>query len=320
MRVLVTGSTGFVGQKLVPCLLRRGHTVTAAHLPGGDVARLAGSGVTTVPLDLRSPSSIRRALDTHTDAVVHLAAVASGGVARSDPGLAWEINAAGTARILDEVTKASSARSALPRFLLASSLEVYGPGEPRPRRETDPLNPSSPYAASKRGAELACLETSSRTGLPLVIARATNQTGAGQDGQYFIPAFVNRITKAKAAGEGVVRSGNLEPVRDFLDVADVVEAYVTLLERDDLRGIFNVSSGVGRRLAEVVSLIAELADADVQVRPDPALERSADIPHLVGDNSRLVDETGWGPKVALEETLRTMIEKATIEAASPTRG
>jgi GDP-4-dehydro-6-deoxy-D-mannose reductase len=319
MRVLVTGSNGFVGQELVPCLLRRGHTVTAAHLPGDDLVHLAGSGVTTVPMDLRSPSSIRGALGTYPDAVVHLAAVASGGVARSDPGLAWEINAAGTARILDEVTKAGSARSTLPRFLLSSSIEVYGVGEPRPRRETDPLNPSSPYAASKRGAELACLETSSRTGLPVVIARTTNHTGAGQNGQYFVPAFVNRITKAKATGEGVVRSGNLEPVRDFLDVADVVQAYVALLEHDDLGGIFNVSSGVGHCLAEVVSLIAELADADVQFQLDPALERSADIPHLVGDNSRLVRETGWGPKVGLEETLRTMIEHATIEATSPTR-
>ena len=319
MRVLVTGSNGFVGQKLVPFLLRRDHTVIAAHLPGDDVARLAGPGVTAVPLDLRSASSIRRALGAHPDAVVHLAAVASGGVARIDPGLAWEINAAGTARILDEVTKASSGSSTPTRFLLASSIEVYGAGEPRPRRETDPVNPCSPYAASKRGAELACLETSSRTGLPVVIARTTNHTGAGQDGQYFVPAYVDRITRAKAAGEGMVRSGNLEPVRDFLDVADVVEAYVALLERDDLVGIFNVSSGVGRRLAEVVSLIAELADADVGVRPDPALERPADIPHLVGDNGRLVGETGWGPKVGLEETLRTMIEQATIEASSRTR-
>ena len=315
----MTGSTGFVGQKLVPFLLRRGHMVIAAHPPGEDAARLDGSGATTVPLDLRSPSSIRRALGTHPDAVVHLAAVASGGVARSDPGLTWEINAAGTARLLDEVTKASGAGSALPRFLLASSIEVYGAGEPRPRRETDPVNPSSPYAASKRGAELACLETSSRTGLPVVIARATNHTGVGQDGQYFVPAYVDRITRAKAAGEGLVRSGNLEPVRDFLDVADVVQAYVALLERDDLVGIFNVSSGVGRSLAEVVSLIAELADADVQVQLDPALERSEDIPHLVGDNSRLVGETGWGPKVGFEETLRTMIDQATLQATLPTR-
>ncbi len=315
----MTGSTGFVGQKLVPFLLRRGHMVIAAYLPGDDAAHLAGSGATTVPLDLRSPSSIRGALGTHPDAVVHLAAVASGGVARSDPGLAWEINAAGTARLLDEVTKASGAGSALPRFLLASSIEVYGAGEPRPRRETDPVNPSSPYAASKRGAELACLETSSRTGLPIVIARATNHTGVGQDGQYFVPAYVDRITKAKAAGEGLVRSGNLEPVRDFLDVADVVQAYVALLERDDLVGIFNVSSGVGRSLAEVVSLIAELADADVQVQLDPALERSEDIPHLVGDNSRLVGETGWSPQVGLEETLRTMIEQAMLQATLPTR-
>ena len=319
MRVLVTGANGFVGQKLVPFLLRRDHTVIAAHLPGEDAARLASSGATTVPMDLRSALSIRRALGAHPDAVVHLAAVASGGVARIDPGLAWEINAAGTARILDEVTKASSGRSTLTRFLLASSIEVYGAGEPRPRRETDPINPSSPYAASKRGAELACLETSLRTGLPVVIARTTNHTGAGQDAQYFVPAFVDRITRAKAAGEAVVRSGNLEPVRDFLDVADVVRAYVALLERDDLVGIFNVSSGVGRRLADVVRLIAELVDADVRVRRDPALERSADIPHLVGDNSRLVGEIGWGPKVELEETLRTMIEQATIEASSRTR-
>jgi UDP-glucose 4-epimerase len=118
------------------------------------------------PFDLRDAASVQEVAEGGFEAVVHLAAVASGADARRDPGAAWEINAAGTARLCE----ALSDSSARPLLLLASTAEVYGSGEgPRLRVESDPTVPCSPYAASKLGAEIAAAEVGRRTGLRVIV-------------------------------------------------------------------------------------------------------------------------------------------------------
>ena len=119
-----------------------------------------------------------------------------------------------------------------PLFLLISSAEVYGAVEqPRLRVESDVVAPVSPYASSKAGAELAVLETARRTGLRAIIARAFPHTGPGQTDRYVVAAFARRLRAAKRMGVSKVKTGNLEPVRDLLDVRDVADAYLALLER-----------------------------------------------------------------------------------------
>ncbi len=231
MKVLVTGADGFVGRCLLRRLLADGREVYGAVRPGqspapvpaaADLTAAERNAVRWLPLELTDADSVRTCVDLPYDALVHLAAVSSGSDATRDPGFAWNVNAAGTARIVDVLGHAKRTGRADPLVLVISTGEVYGAlAEPRARRETDPLAPSSPYAASKAGEELAALEAWRRTGLRVVVARAFAHTGAGQDARFVVPAFAERLRFAKRVGAPVVKVGNLEPVREFLHVRDV---------------------------------------------------------------------------------------------------
>lgn len=307
MKVVVTGADGFVGRYLVDRLLAGEHEVVAGHHPAGHGA-MANERARSVSLDVTDDASVRAALAGGFDAVVHLAAVASVRQANDSPGRAWEVNAAGTARLLDGVLRSGATD---PVVLVVSTGEVYGAGEanvePRPRVETDPLRPRSPYAASKAAAELAALEAHRRAGLRVVVARAFPHTGPGQTTQYVAPAFAARLLEAKRDGRPAVRVGNLAPVRDLLDVRDVAAAYVALLTSGEPGEIYNVARGEGLALAELFRLLAAAAGVAAEPEADPALARPADIPYLVGDAGKLRRATGWTPTIPLERTLRDLV-------------
>jgi GDP-4-dehydro-6-deoxy-D-mannose reductase len=316
VKVLVTGAAGFVGHTLLPRLVEGGHEVLGTRLPGESPPDFLSADqrrrVRWLPLDLRDTDSVRTAVREVPDAVIHLAAVASGAEARRDPGLAWEVNAGGTARLADALGARRQAGDGDPLFLLVSTAEVYGAvAPPRLRTEADPLAPVSPYAASKVGAEVAALEASRRTGLRVVIARAFPHTGPGQTDRYVVPAFARRLRAARRIGAPVVKTGNLEPVRDFLDVRDIVEAYLALLARGRAGEVYNVGSGVGRSLLEIFTRLAELIGVRAIPEPDPQLVRSADIPHLVGDATRLRALSGWAPRIDFDQTLQDVVHAQT---------
>lgn len=308
MNVLVTGASGFVGRHLLAALAARGHVAWPCERPGDArpawARQDAAARLEWTALELGDRDSVSRAAALPCDAVVHLAALASGQAARQDPGLAWTVNAAGTARLAE----ALGATGRRPVTLVVSTGEVYGAGAARPRREDDPLLPCSPYAASKAGAELAAREVGRRTGLPVIIARAFAHTGPGQAPAYVVPAFVRRLRAARAAGERVVETGNLAPVRDLLDVRDVALAYVALLERGEAGHVYNVASGHGIALAELLARLAALLGMDVVPQPSAALVRASDIAHLVGDAARLRAATGWSPRITLDQTLRDVVD------------
>jgi GDP-4-dehydro-6-deoxy-D-mannose reductase len=293
MKVVVTGAGGFVGGWLTPALAAAGHEVVATYLPDESppAFTVSGSGgsLRWLAVDLRDPVSVEALVTDTPEAVVHLAAVASGAAARRDPGLAWEVNAACTARLAGALGAGRAAGAGDPLLLLASSAEVYGAlPEPRLRLETDPPAPLSPYAASKLGAEISVLETARRTGLRVIIARAFPHTGPGQSTDYVVPAFAQRL-------------------RDFLDVRDVVQAYLALLDRGEPGHIYNIASGEGRSLRTVFLALADLIGVRALPEADPHLTRSADLPHLVGDASQLRARTGWAPRIPFDRTLQDLV-------------
>ena len=310
--MLVTGADGFVGRHLVRRLLREGHLVAAAVRRGSpSVAEWQGSAVTTIPFELTDADSIASALEFAPEAVVHLAAVASNKEAWSDPGQAWVVNAAGTARLAEGLARRKAAGFGDAVLLVVSSGEVYGAGEPVPRVETDPARPQSPYAASKLGGEVAALEVWRRAGLRVIVARPFTHTGPGQPTRFVLPAFVERLRKARAGDLGEVPTGNLEPVRDLLDVRDVVEAYVVLLRKGRAGEVYNISRGEGQSVGEVFHRLAALIGVDAEPRPDPELARARDLPYLVGDSSKLRAATGWAPAISLDAMLRGLLDAQT---------
>lgn len=313
MKILVTGAAGFVGSALLPRLIGAGHQIVATRLPGEalpeDPASVDGAQVRWISLDLRDTTSVQAAADVGPDAVIHLAALASGAAARRDPGLAWEVNAAGTARLAEVLGARRQAGQGDALLLLVSTAEVYGSVmPPRLRTEADPVAPISPYASSKAGAELAALETGRRTGLRVIIARAFPHTGPGQTDRYVVAAFARRLRTARRTGVAVVKTGNLEPVRDFLDVRDVADAYLSLLERGKWGQVYNVASGEGHSMRQVFDCLAEIVGVSATAEPDPSLARTADLMHLVGDATRLRTATGWAPRIAFHQTLQDLVD------------
>lgn len=311
MNVLVTGANGFAGRWLLRHLHREGHRVVAAA--GADAAGAVRgeelAGVTWTELDLLDPVSIATCADLGAEAVVHLAGIASVPESLRDPGRAWAVNALGTARLLEALGQRRRAGLADPVVLVVSTAEVYGSAEGRaPRREEDPVAPRSPYAASKAAAELAALEVWRRTGLRVVIARAFPHTGPGQSTRFVVPAFAERVALARRTSAPTAKTGNLEPVRDLLDVRDVVEAYALLLTGATPGEVYNVASGIGLSLEQVFHRLAALAGHPVLPEPEASLIRAVDILHLVGDAAKLREQTGWRPRTPLDHTLRDLLD------------
>lgn len=315
MRVLVTGADGFAGAWLVRALQASGHSVIGTTVMPEQQRRgiLTPDEVRLVEwrgLELGSHESVLRAIapdGSVPDALVHLAAIASSREAGKDPGQAWNINAAGTVRVLEAV-EVLRKRGADPLVLLVSTGEVYGRGNGTgPRHEADPVAPLSPYAASKAAAEIALAEAARRTGLRGIVARPFPHTGPGQQPIYVAPIFLRELRLARAENRMTIPTGRLETVRDFLDVRDVAAAYVALLERGVAGETYNVASGTGQTLQRMFDLLAGLVKVKVRSVPDASLMRSWDLPHLVGNADKLRAATGWAPRYTFEQTLTDLV-------------
>lgn len=313
VRVLVTGADGFVGRYLVRGLVAAGHGVITAIRPGGVppeawLSEGERRGLERLDFDLEDPGAAEAAARLQPDGVVHLAAVASSREARQDPGRAWMVNAAATARLLEAFGALRERGSGDPAVVVVSSGEVYGDGPARPRQEADPVRPQSPYAATKAAAELGALEIGRRTGLRVIVARAFQHTGPGQAELYVVPALARRLAEARRAGRREIPVGNLEPVRDITDVRDVVAAYLALLERGAAGEIYNVARGEGFSLADVFRVLAGIIGTEAVPVRDASLARSGDIPHLVGDPAKIRAATGWAATRTIDQTLRDVVD------------
>jgi nucleoside-diphosphate-sugar epimerase len=284
VRVLVTGSLGFVGRHLVPRLAAAGHAVTGRDRD----------------LDVTDPAALAPALAAIApEAVIHLAAQASVAAAEADEELAFRVNVDGS-RCLMEAISHSAPRA---RLVWVGSGEVYGlagPGQP-PFSEDAPLAPRSVYARSKACADAIAAEYAAR-GLDVVRVRPFSHTGPGQSDAYVLAGFARQAAEI-AAGlrEPRLRVGNLDSVRDFLDVEDVATAYLRLLDPRVPAGVYNLASGVPRRIGDALDALLARAGIAPAIEVDPARFRPTD--HGVGDASRLRFATGWEPRVPFEVTL-----------------
>jgi len=290
--ILVTGAGGFVGRHLM--------------------AELGGTGVDAAVdvTELRELDGVIRAVQPR--AVVHLAARSSVGESWSGGCEMWRVNVVGTVNVLDAVTAAAPRA----RVFVASSGEVYGETPERPAREDDPVAPRSPYAASKAAAEIAALRAARVDGLDVVVVRAFPHTGPGQDERFAVGSWTAQIARLEAAGGGALLVGDVSVRRDLMDVRDVCRAYRLLLDPDVPPGLYNVASGRGVPLADVVERLVRMGTSPISVERDAARLRPADVRSLAGDPSRVRAATGWRPEIPLEQTLADALAEARKRVAS----
>jgi GDP-4-dehydro-6-deoxy-D-mannose reductase len=289
--VLLTGAAGFVGAHLMRGLgLREGDAaadVTDAFSVPPGVTRVAWRLPEPAPESLGGFRS-----------VVHLAALSSVEGSHRNLRDVYGVNLMGAIEVFCFV----ESRCPGARVLLVSSSEVYMPSQ-QPLDEGSPLQFRSPYAASKAAAEQAAAHFRREDGLDVVTARSFPHYGPGQAGNFALPSFCRRIIEARRDGATTLRTGNLFPVRDYLHVKDVVRAYAILLSLGEPGGVYNVCSGTGVSMGEMLDLLLRVSGASLSVTPDPVLARENDHFRQVGDPGRLRALGGFAPSVGHEEGL-----------------
>jgi len=285
-------------------LRRAGHEPIAAGGPH--------EGAPFVALDVLDAEAVRRVVEAAgPEAIVHLAGQAFVPQSVADPLGTLAVNATGTAHVL-EAARAQAARSSPPRVVVVSSAEVYGVQGPErmPLDEQAVLRPPSPYAASKLAAETYALTWTRAYRLDVVVARPFNHLGPGQDPRFVVASFARQLAEIAAGAPALLRVGNLEAQRDFLDVRDVADAYVALLANGRAGEVYNICSGRSVAIREVLRQLIAIARVPVEVRDDPERMRASEVPVLVGDASKLRAQTGWAPHYTLAASLRDVYADA----------
>jgi len=302
MRVYVTGAIGFVGRWLQGELTRNGHTVIPA--PGPD------------ELEITDRAGLARWFsgpDGAPDAVIHLAGMAFAPDARTDPAEAFRVNVGGTAALF-EALRAMGIR---PPVLVVGSSEVYGSpaAADLPLTEDSPIASIHPYALSKIGEEAVAIESATRHGFPVVVARPFNHTGPGQRPVFVVPAMARRVIAVKRGEASCVHAGNIEVRRDLSDVRDVVRAYRLLLEwlaglSEPSSQVVNVASGESVSIRSMIEEMCRLAGVGTRIEIDEVLVRADDPAEIRGDATLLTQLTGWRPEIPLHQTLADVLAEA----------
>ena len=198
-----------------------------------------------------------------------------------------------------------------PRVVVSSSAEIYGPvpADRQPILEDFPLQPISPYAVSKASLDLIAAQYHRGFGLPTIRLRLFPHTGPRRSAQFVASSFARQIARVeRGLNPPRLAAGNLDAIRDFCDVRDVVHAY-WLAATDGRAGqAYNVCSGRGVGIREMLDLLLSQSEAEIEVEVDPDRLRPADIPMLVGDGSLFAATTGWRPEIPLERTLEDLLE------------
>jgi GDP-4-dehydro-6-deoxy-D-mannose reductase len=310
VRLLVTGAGGFVGGHLVD-FLRAEHPEVEIHgvvLPQGGVSWRAASGARVIEADLTEPAAAAAVVEeVRPDRILHLAGQSSVHLSWLDPAGTLRTNVLGIVHLLDAVRS----RGLRPPVLVVGSAEEYGPVRPEemPIREETPLRPASPYAVSKVAQGALALLYGPAGGLRVVLTRTFHHTGPGRGEAFAESSFARQLAEIEAGRRPpVLKVGNLEAVRDFADVRDVVRGYWMLLEKGEGGIAYNVCTGRGRRIRDLLDVLLAASGARVEVRVDPERLRPSDVPAQIGDPSRLRAATGWEPRIPLERTLRDLLD------------
>ena len=306
-RVIITGSAGFVGAHLIRELESHGHKVfTTDALPADSPATSALPEYRQV--DLRNREEMCKFVsDIHPDACIHLGAISYVPDGDKDPSTMLTVNIAGTVNVAEALRREAPDC----RMLMVSTSQVYGPvtsirAANVPIREMAPLLPLSMYAISKVAAEHAVSAYNGAYGLQTLIARPANHTGPGQTDRFVAVSFAKQVLAAKRGEINEIKVGNLDSIRDFTDVRDVVRAYRLIIERGQNGQAYNITTHARVKIGELLDSIKRIVGAAPKTTVDPALYRPSDA-SLRLDVSRIREHTGWSPSFSLEHTITDII-------------
>ncbi len=315
MRILLTGANGFVGPYLAEALR---HTceadieiIATAKEPGEHA--LLGS---IIALDVTDRMALEAVIsDQRPTHVIHLAGIAAPTAANADTALAWQVHLHGTLDLAHAIMQ----RAPHCWLIHVGSGMVYGQSAKTGRRldEDTLLVPLDEYSATKAAADLG-LGALTKSGLKCIRLRPFNHTGPGQSEEFVVPAFAMQIARIEAQFvPPVIRVGNLDAQRDFLDVRDVAAAYALIvrsLDRLESGNVFNIASGIPRRISEILDALVAKSRVAISVEQDPARQRPGDLPIMVGDAGRARKLLNWKPEHSFDDTLMAVLNDCRARA------
>jgi GDP-4-dehydro-6-deoxy-D-mannose reductase len=303
-KILVTGSSGYLASSLLPLLRRERHRLCLFDLvPPAD----ENGSEMIVEGHINDRAAVEKALGDFTpEWIINLA-----GVLRPDLALGsqpyYDTNVRGVATLLDAVRQVNQTC----RVLLVGTAAEYGPvpAEDNPVNENHSLRPFNAYGRSKALQTKTAQRYVQDFDMDIVVARAFNTTGPREPATLFCSAMARQLALLKrSGGTGEILVGNLDSVRDFLDVRDVASALLTILDQGEPGFLYNVGSGKPVSMCEVLNMLCDIAGMDVEIKTDPERFKLDDIPILYADNTRL-KALGWYPQYELRESLSTLFDE-----------
>jgi len=309
MRALITGLTGFVGSHLADYLLGlkyEVHGIKRWRSPDDNIRHLK-QRVRIHDCDIIDYTAVQGVLqEVKPDRIYHLAAQSYVPTSWTAPDDTLTTNIRGNLNFLQAIKELDL----VTRIQVAGSSEEYGLVLPEetPITEDNPLRPLSPYGVSKVAQDLLSYQYHQSYGIHVVRTRAFNHTGPRRGCPFVCSDFAHQVARIeKGLQDPVIMTGNLEAVRDFTDVRDMVRAYHLALEHGAPGEVYNIATGQGHTIQEVLDILLSLSKVTIQQQADPERLRPSDVPLLIGDCSKFRARTGWLPRIPLDQTLRDLL-------------
>ncbi|MFH1824982.1 MAG: GDP-mannose 4,6-dehydratase [Candidatus Firestonebacteria bacterium] len=310
MKVLITGITGFVGSHLAEYLLdKKNVKVYGLERWRSKQDNIVGikDKIIIHECDIRDASSVKKVIQkVKPDKIFHLAAQSFVPTSWHAPAETLTTNIIGELNIFESVRELSIN----PWIQIACSSEEYGMiyKNELPIKEANPLRPLSPYAVSKVGQDLLAYQYYMSYKLNIVRTRAFNHTGPRRGEPFVTSNFAKQVAMIeKGKQKPVIKVGNLNAIRDFSDVRDIVSAYWLSTEKCIPGEVYNICSGKGYKMKEVLNILLSLSKIKVKIEKDPERMRPSDVPVLIGDNSKFIKQTGWKPKIKFKQTVEDLL-------------
>lgn len=317
MKILITGITGFAGSHLAELVLQmKGMELFGIERPRSDIENIARirNKIKFFDCDIKDASNVRKILENiKPDKIFHLAAQTFVPTSWNTPSETLITNIIGQLNIFEAVRDVGIN----PFIQIACSSEEYGFAEDKdiPIKEDAPLNPLSPYGVSKVGQDLLGYQYHKSYGLNIVRTRGFNHSGPRRGKSFVCSNFAYQIARVeKGLQENTIHVGNLSAIRDFLDVRDMVKAYWVSLEKCKPGDVYNICSGKGRTIKEILDILLGLTKAKIdikkkiEIKEDSSRMRPSDVQKLIGSNEKFVKATGWNPEIPFEKTLEDLLD------------